>query len=341
MARVFAVVKALATAFRRDQKSLQSIAGNNFFVVCALLLQQAGGFIYLVVGLVLLFPASTDPLRKIPASRLALWPLDRRQRWVLRAVSPWLNPVSWILAGLAVWSARGKVTFGLWAVSAGVFAAAFLLSDLPGMPTEALWRLTPGFPGRLNQLIRKNLREMLSTLDFYCALILSLSAAAWRVAGPGLPGEALLAMTVLVVLALSSYAQSLFGLDGAGGLGRYRLLPLAGWQILAAKDAAFLLVAMPLVLPLAPLAGLGAALTALALGHETAVMRPRNQTRWRFSSGASLIFGLFQAALMAAAASGVFFRGALVLLPCAAAWAVSLWYYGRYCATRHSPWDAA
>jgi hypothetical protein len=49
---------------------------------------------------------------------------------------------------------------------------------------------------------------------------------------------------------------------------RYRLLPLAGWQTLAAKDAAFLLVGIPLALPLAPLAGLGAALTALALGYE-------------------------------------------------------------------------
>jgi hypothetical protein len=70
-------------------------------------------------------------------------------------------------------------------------------------------------------------------------------------------------------------------------------------------------------------------------------MRPREQTRWRFSSGAPLVFGLFQAALMATAASGVFFRGALVLLPCTAAWAVSLWYYGRYYATHPSPWDPA
>jgi hypothetical protein len=181
----------------------------------------------------------------------------------------------------------------------------------------------------LNQLIRKNLREILSTLDFYCALILSLCVLAYRLLGPPLPPEAFLAVTVLVVLALSSYAQCLFGLDGDGGLGRYRLLPLRGWQILAAKDAAFLVVTIPLTLPLSPLAGVGAALTALALGHDPSVRAPRAQTRWRFSTGASLTFGLFQAVMMGMAASGIFFTSWLVLLVCVAVWLGSLWFYGR------------
>ncbi len=328
MARVVAILKALAVAFRRDQKSLESIAGNNFFLVSALLLQRAGGFIYLIVGVVLLFPASTDPLRKIPASRLALWPLQRRERFLLRAISPWANPVSWLIAGLAVWAARGKLTFGLWGLIAGLFAAGFLLSDLPGISTQSLWRRIPPFPGRLNQLIRKNVREMLSTLDFYCALILCLFTVGFRIAGL-LPSEARMIISILVVLALSSYAQSLFGLDGPGGIARYRLLPLPGWQILAAKDAAFLLIAIPLVLPLAPAAGSGATLIALAMGHSPTVDQPREQTRWRFSMGASLVFGILQAILMASAASAIVFQSRLVLVPCIGAWAGSLWYYGR------------
>jgi hypothetical protein len=329
MARAGAILKALALAYRRDQRSLETVAGNNFFIVSALLLQEAGGFIYLIIGLVLLFPLSTDPLRKIPASRLALWPIERRERWLLRIVSPWINPVSWAIAGLAIWAARGKVTFGLWGLVAGLFAAGFLLSDLSFLSTQSVWRLIPHFPGPLNQLIRKNLREMLSTLDFYCALLLSLAALVCRLIRLALPPEGLLAITVLIVLALSSYAQCLFGLDGAGGLGRYRLLPLRGWQILAAKDAAFLLVAIPLTLPVAPLAAIGAALTCLAMGHEPSVARPRQQTRWRFSSGGSLVFGIFQAVLMAMAAAGIFFSGGLVLIPCIAGWALSLWHYGR------------
>jgi hypothetical protein len=329
MARTGAILKALATAFRRDQRSLRSFAGNNFFIVTALLLQRAGGFIYLLIALVMLFPLSTDPLRKIPASRLALWPLETGERRLLRFLSPWLNPVTWLIAGLAVWAARGKLSFGLWGAVAGLFVAAFLLSDIPFTPGRTVWVHVPHFPGRWNQLIRKNLREIVSTLDFYCALLLSLSAMISRVIHLPLPPQAYLAMTVLVVLALSSYTQCLFGLDGAGGLARYRLLPLRGWEILAAKDAAFLLVAIPLTLPLAPLAGASAALAALAMGHAPSVNRPLPQSRWRFSTGAGVMSGLLHAAFMTMAASSVYLSSPLYLLPVIAVWAGSTWNFGR------------
>jgi hypothetical protein len=329
MARLAAVLRALARAMGRDQKSFQSVVGNNFFIVSALLLQQAGTFIYLIIGLVLLFPLSTDPLRKIPASRLALWPLQARERRLLRVVSPWVNPMTWIIAGLALWAGRGKITLGLWALAAGLVIAGFVLSDLPFAPLNAVWRRIPHFPTALNHLIRKNLREMLATLDFYCALILSLMTLAVRVFGPPIPKEAFLALSVLVVLALSSYAQCLFGLDGRGGLSRYHLLPLRGWQILAAKDAAFLVMVIPLLLPVATLAGLGAALVALAVGNEPSVHRYRAQTRWRFSSGASVMLGIGQAALMAMVAAGIFLTSVWFLVPCVLAWWISLWISGR------------
>ena len=143
-----------------------------------------------------------------------------------------------------------------------------------------------------------------------------------------MPADAFMAMALLVVLALASYAQCLFGLDGEGGLARYRLLPLKGWQMLAAKDAAFLLVALALTLPLAPLVGAGAACLALAIGHSPSVHRPRPQTRWRFSTGASIMNGIAQIVLMAMAASTIFAHPAAVLA-CVAAWLISLWWYGR------------
>jgi hypothetical protein len=201
----------------------------------------------------------------------------------------------------------------------------FVLSEIPA-PAHGMLRRVPQFPGMLNHLIRKNLREMLATLDFYCALLLSVTALLYRLLGPKLPVEAVVPLTILVVLALSSYAQCLFGLDGEGGLGRYRLLPVSGWQILAAKDAAFLLVAVPLTLPLAPVSGLSAALVALALGHGPSVVEYRAQTRWRFSSGASVIYGFAQAALMAMAA----INDQRIALPLAGLVCVgSLVYYGR------------
>ncbi len=329
MARIAAILKALATAYRRDQKSLESVVGNNFFLVTALLLQKAGTFIYLLIGFVLLFPLSTDPLRKIPPSRLALWPLEKRDHWMLRALSPWVNPISWAVAALAVWAARGHVTFGLWALVAGLFVGAFVLSDLPLSPGRSIWLRIPNFPGLWNQLVRKNLREILSTLDFYCALLLCLSMMGFRIARVELPAEAFVAITVLAVLALSSYAQSLFGLDGEGGLKRYRLLPLRGWHILAAKDAAFLLIAILISISLAPLACISAALIALAMGHSPSVGRPRAQIRWRFSTGANLGFGLVQAAAMAMAAWATYFTSVLVLPLCILIWAGSLWYYGK------------
>jgi len=325
MARIRAVLGAVWRAQRRDQKSFESVVSNNFFIVSAFFLQKAGTFIYLILGLVLLFPLSTDPLRKVPRSRLALWPLDGMERRILRIVSPWVNPVTWGMAALALWMARGRVSLGLWAVVAAIIVTGFVLSEIPA-PAHGMLRRVPQFPTVLNHLIRKNLREMFATLDFYCALLLSLAALAYRLLGPPLPREAFVPLTVLVVLALSSYAQCLFGLDGDGGLGRYRLLPLAGWQILAAKDAAFLLIAIPLTLPLAPIPGISAALVALALGHAPSVDEHREQTRWRFSSGASVIYGFIQAGLMAMAATN---DQRLVIAPVVAAFLGSLLYYGR------------
>jgi hypothetical protein len=285
--------------------------------------------VYLIMGLVVLFPLSTDPLRKIPASRLALWPLDRRDRWILRLASPWINPLTWGLAALAVWGAGRTVSVGLWALIAGVFAGTFVISALPLPSGNGMFRRVPQFPGPLNQLVRKNLREILATLDFYTALILSLAVMGYRIFGPALPPEAFMAMTVLVVGAMSSYAQCLFGLDGEGGLSRYRLLPVRGWQLLLAKDVAFLSVVIPLTLPLAVLPGIGAALVALAVGHAPAVEHPRTQTRWRFSSGGGLGNGVIQLVALAMTASAIYLTSVWFLTAAVAAWAVSLWWYGR------------
>ncbi len=216
---------------------------------------------------------------------------------------------------------------GLWGAVAGLIAAAFLISALPWKTSRNSWRAIPQFPGPLNHLIRKNLREMLSTLDFYCALLLSLAAWAFRIGGK-LPEEAMLPMTALVAIALSSYAQCLFGLDGWGGMERYRLMPLRGWQVLGAKDAAYLALAIPLALTLAPLAGASAALVALAVGHSATVKHRKPQARWRFSAGAPLMEGLAQAALIAMAASAVM-HNAWFAAACVAVWAGSLWWYGR------------
>jgi len=329
MARAVTLLRALATAYKRDWTALQSLAGNNFFLLTALLLQRAGVFVYLIAGLVMLFPLSTDPLRKIPPSRLPLWPLSRREWWLLRVASPWINPMTWGIAALAIWGAGRTLTFQLWAMIAGLFLAAFLISSLPLPRGGGFFRRVPSFPGPLNQLMRKNLREILATLDFYCALILSAAMLAFRIFGPPMPREALMAMTVLVVGALSSYAQCLFGLDGDGGLSRYRLLPVRGWQLLLAKDIAFLAVLIPLLLPLAPIAGLGGAMMALAVGHAPTVGRPQEQSRWRFTTGGALGNGITQMIAIAMTVSGIFSTSLWFLPLAVVVWIGSVWWYGR------------
>lgn len=328
MAWLFAILGTLARVVWRDAKSLRSLATNNFLLFSVYLLGNAGSFVYLVLALVMLFPLCADPLRKIPRERLACWPLTRGQSCLLRAASPWVNPMTWVLAAGAIWAMQGVVTVGLLAAFVGVFAMSFVLPASPGAAQEFVWRAVPRFRLPLAELVLRNFRGLLSTLDFYCAAIFSLSSVIYRAVGQHLPNEALLALTLLVALMLSSYAQSLFGLDGPGGILRHRLLPIRGWRILAAKGTAYLLGIAILTLPLAPLAGVGAGLAALAVGHAPSVRMPRSQVRWRFSTG-TLSNGFLQVFAMALAGVGTFRGGPLVLIPCVLGYIVSLLWYGR------------
>lgn len=327
MARITAILAAIVTAVRRDLKTVGSFSGNNLFVagIAFLFLGDSGPFVAVgsIIGLVLFIPLSADPLRVLPRDRLNLWPLATGERRLLRILSPWLNPVTWIVAALAVWK---HVSKDLWALAAGLFAIGFLLPSLP-VARRGMWRRVPNFPGPLNHLVRKNLRETLSTLDFWCSVVVSGFALGFRAAGL-LPREAVLPLTIVVMLAFSTYSQTLFGLDGEGGMTRYRLLPVPGWQILAAKDVPFLLSAVLMTLPLAPAAGFAAALSALAVGHHASVIHHSGQVRWRFSSGVSFGTSIFQIAVMTATAAAVN-TIPLLLIVCAGGYAWSTWWYGR------------
>lgn len=321
------ILQALATAAKRERQTFKSIATNNFFLVTLILLGPAGMFLYMVGAVVVFFPMSADPLRKIPADRFPLWPLGRWEHWKLRVLSPWINPITWLLAALAVWSLRHTESFSLLLVLIGLFAIGFAVPTISGEPGFLRW--IPPFPGRMGQILRKNLREILMTLDFYVALLLSVSGVVYRFAIKDLPSEALMSMTLLVVLALSSYAQCLFGLESKSGLQRYQLMPLEGWRVIAAKDAVFVLVAVVLTLPLAPLTGLASSLALLAFGHQPSVEERREQKRWRFSGGASVSSCVTQTLALTMAGVTAFRITPLIVIPCALACAGSAWWYGR------------
>jgi len=271
----------------------------------------------------LFIPLSADPMRVLPQDLLSLWPVSAGERRWLRILSPWLNPIAWFVLALVMWK---RASIGICAVAAGAFAIGFVLPSVPPA-RNVVWRRLPDFPTRLNHLIRKNLREMLSTLDFWSSVLASALSLGFRVGGL-LPAEALLPLTLLVLLPLSTYAQTLFGLDGDAGLTRLRLQALPGWQILAAKDAPFLLFCVLMTLPLAHVAALGASLAALMVGHYASVTHHSHQAPWRFSSGVSFGASIFQVVVMCATAAAVH-APPLLVLPAFGAYAWSTSWYGR------------
>ncbi len=291
---------------------------------------QSGEFFGVVAGLLLLFPLSTDPLAKVPADRLQLWPLTHSDRLILRAASIWFSPIPWVTLGLLIWTAKPALAFAFLAAGIVFYGLGSVLSSLSErLPRWNLARYIPEFGGPLGGLIRKNLRELLTVLDPYAALILTVSGVLYRILSSHVEPDALMMLSLLIVLAMSTYALCLFGLDTDSSFTRYRLLPLHGWQILLAKDAAYVLVVTILVLPLAPLSGFAAGLMALAVGHKSSVEQPVPQNRWRFTGGANISVGLAQVFLMFSAGTMVGRTSKLVLLPCLAIYGGSLWWYGR------------
>lgn len=337
MAGLPAILSALARAVWRDVRSLQTISGNNFFLFVILVMYQQPEsivFFVMILGVLLIGPLSADPLRKIPPERLALWPLTPKQRLGLRLASPALTPVVW-LALPFFFKATGAI------VGTGFIALALILQVglaawhhlRAGRPPTIAFRWVPRLPGRLGGLIQKDLRQLLSVLDPFVALALAASCLAYRTMSRSSDPEAFTILTLVVVVALSTWAQCLFGLDVPAGLLRYRILPMHGFQILLAKDIAFLIVLLVLILPLAPLPGLAAGFVALAVGHHASVLRPTPQHRWRFTAGILIPVGLAQVIPMIAIGVAVARSSPWYAALAAAAWMGSLWYYGRRWAT--------
>ncbi|MEO8025995.1 MAG: hypothetical protein ABI823_05960 [Bryobacteraceae bacterium] len=339
MAALLAILAALRKAIARDLSSFESLKVNNFFLFVLLLIAGTSSVglpptsaypFLLVLSVLILFPMSTDPLAKIPPDRLALWPLSMRQRIALRVTSFLLSPLLWIMA-LILWRSASLVTMlSYLALALGVQIASATGQKLAGrQPHFQLLRYVPQVPGPLGGLIRKNLRQQLSLLDPYLALVLSIGGGIYRFTSPNVDPAAPVILGLLVALALSTYTQSLFGLDGAAGMTRYRLLPLRGWQILLAKDVAFLVLLIVLVVPLSPLPGITFGLAALAFGHHSSVFLRIPQRRWRFAGGRLLPVGALQAigGISLGFAESNF--GPIVLVWTLLGFGASLFWYGR------------
>jgi hypothetical protein len=319
------ILRALLTALRRGARTLGSFAGNNLFIAAVglLFLKDPGGFaaINFLIAVIVFFPLSGDPLRKIPPARLALWPVTRARRAALRFIALWLNPAAWILIGVALWR---QASLGLFAL---IIAMAVAAVATPSLNRGGLPRLPlPLFPAPLNHLLRKNLRQLFSTLDLIAALLIAVPCAIARIAEV-LPRDSALVLTICVAIILSSYAQTLYGLDRGGDFTRYHLLPAAPWKILAARDATYLLTGFLLTAALSPLAGLSAFLTALITGRRNSLRRRNDQTRWRFSMSPAFSGGLVQMLAIIFAACATELWSPFVLLLVIAVYAATYRFY--------------
>jgi hypothetical protein len=314
---VAAILRELSRAARRDLGSFRSIQVNNFFLFVFLLIYGAlesgvrpsSSYPFLaLLGFLLLFPLSSDPLARVPASRLGLWPLSQAQRWALRVVSVTLSPVVWFAMAIA------------WKVRASLIAAVVGIALVGQAFGSAEKKLALG----RRKLVSHHFRQMLSVLDTWIAILISLGGTVWRLTARDSDPDAFPILAMLVALALSTYTQCLFALDGPGGITRYRLLPMRGWQILWSKGGAWLVLLAILIAPLSLPSGLAFGLTALAIGHYPSTQLRLPLVRGRFAGG-RVIFGVAQMVLGAMLGFGAAHRGPLFLLLAAAFYGASLY----------------
>jgi hypothetical protein len=292
MRAVSAILQSLSRVMRRDLGSFAALTVNNFFLFVLFLiysnviyhLQPHSAYPFLLMlGFLLLFPMSSDPLAKIPPARFGLWPLASSQRAGLRLATVALSPVFWIALILLALTARS--------LALAFIALAIAMQAAMAAAVSPRWngRLRLRCPGRLGPLITAAIRQMLGLLDTYVALLLAIAGCAYRFFFHALDPAAYPIFALLVALALSTYAQCLFGLDSGSALTRYRLLPLPFWRIVLAKDIAYLAILFVLTGPLSLAAGLTSGLTALMIGRYSSVHRRNPQYRWRFTGGRVMV----------------------------------------------------
>ena len=285
---------------------------------------ESAYFFALIIGALLLFPLSSDPLEKVPVDRRKLWPLGHGDWLAIRIASLFLSPVIWIGAFILL-RIGWRLAYQIVVIALAAYAISFAFKRWA--PKFNLMRFVPAPPGLMGHLIRLHWREMLTTLDPYVGLLLTFATTLYRLTGGNLDPAAVPIISMVVVVTISTSAQVLIGLDGAGAQ-RYRMVPIRGWQVLLAKDIAFLALMLILIAPLEIPASFSAGLAALAIGHSHLDQQP-GQQHWRFTSGVMWPIGAFQMFAIFAVGNGVLKYGFPFFAGTATVWFLSLWWFGR------------
>jgi hypothetical protein len=345
LARVAAVARLLALLAKREVRGIRSVGTNNLFLLGLFLISGSTArraflntlpFQWMLI-MPLLVAMSVEAQDRIPEVRRLLWPLGAAEKAAVRLMSLALNPGFWLLG--TVMSLWGGLAAGMFYAGMAVVVQSGTLwlrvGSRAGWSVQPL-RWIPRFPGALGGIVQVELRGILRTLDVYAALLVCLAGTCYRGLARAPQTDAFPVVAIVVALALSTYAQRSFGLDRAGTVVRYRLLPLRGWRLLLAKDAAYLVVVLLLVLPLGVVPGMTVALVAVTIGRHPALRQSAPQRAWRFTGG-DLRFGLAQIMVGALAGIASIRLGAWVIAVAGVAYGASVWMGGRWLDSGHRP----
>jgi hypothetical protein len=285
---------------------------------------------YLVIGMLLTLPLSQELTRRIPSTRLRVWPLNSWQKVIIFGINLLMNPLIAIAILFGLLSRDRQVGLALVAIGAVAPAAAFAGNALnEHLSTWSPFRLIIRPPGRLGGLVQSHIRTLLQMLDVYFALMTAIGGVIYTRFATRPDRAASIVLGCLVVLLMSTCAQGDVTFHAQASQTRMRLLPVSGVAVLLARDTAWMLLTIPLIIAFRPMTALASALAVLLIGHSTSAKQPIEQRRWSFATARLVPQGLLQLISLAGAASAVQKWGWLAFAPMAAFYGASLWWWGH------------
>lgn len=337
MAEILNLFALLKKLMARELSSFSSVGFNNLLFFSVFIMSgshrpQDAFWSTLLFQLVILAPLlvtfSVDTQHRLPQQRVATWPLTDTQKLLFSAVSFALNPLFFVLfLGFLFWMG---VAIACVFVFIGFFIhlLVYMASRiLAGLRTRRGLTI-PLVPWKVGGVAQQMWRELSETLDFWAAFLVAIAGMLYRLFGHSPDPDAFPILSIVVAIAMSTIAQRMLSLNEGRALLRYRLLPIAGWKVLATQDAAFLMTVAALVSPLNLRAGFTCSLVALTIGRHPSLTRRVSQRRWRFVGGDPR-FGTAQLLLGGVAGIGAVRLGLKVPLVAVLFYAASLFWGER------------
>ena len=337
MAQILALLSLLKKLMLKELGSISSVRFNNF-LFCTLFIMSAGMgsgqpkaafwstlFFQLILIAPLLVTFSIDTQHRLPAERLATWPLTDTQRLWLSSVSFALNPFFIVLfLGYLFWMGLAAGLFFV-LLALIVHTTVYAVGRLPFKLRIHASLSVSWTPLKVGGIAQEMWRGLQGTLDFWAALLIAVIGTCYRLFGRPPEPQAFPILSLSVGLAMSTIAQRMLRLDEGRALLRYRLLPIAGWKLLVTQDMTFLIPLAVMASLLSLRTGLAFGLVAIAVGRYPSLRQRANQRRWRFVGGDPR-FGAAQIVLGGLAGIGAARTGLWVLAVASALYLVSVFW---------------